>query len=76
VIKLNYRDGLDAGAVTDLAIEALFEAADEDSATGGPDPMRGIYPVVAHISADGYTRLEDDELADRTQALLERRRNQ
>lgn len=76
VVKLGYRDGMDAGAVTDLAIEALFEAADEDSATGGPDPVRGIYPVVAIITADGYTRLDDDELADRTQALLERRRAQ
>ena len=76
VVKLGYRDGLDAGAVTDLAIEALFEAADEDSATGGPDPVRGIYPVVALITADGYSRLDDDELADRTQALIERRRAQ
>ncbi|MDW3218403.1 MAG: proteasome subunit beta [Acidimicrobiales bacterium] len=76
VVKLGYRDGMDAGSVTDLALDALFEAADEDSATGGPDPIRGIYPVVAVITADGYTRLDDDELADRTQALLERRRAQ
>lgn len=74
VVKLGYRDGLDAAAVTDLALEALFEAADEDSATGGPDPVRGIYPVVALITADGYSRLDDAELADRTQALIERRR--
>jgi proteasome beta subunit len=74
VIKLGFREGLDAGAVADLALESLFEAADEDSATGGPDPIRGIYPVVALITADGYTRIDDDELANRTQALLERRR--
>ena len=73
VVKLGYRDGLDRDTVTDLAIEALFEAADEDSATGGPDPIRGIYPVVATITAAGYTRLDDDELATRTQALLDRR---
>jgi len=75
VMKLGYRDGLDAGEVTDLALASLFEAADEDSATGGPDPIRGIYPVVALITADGYTRLPDEELADRTQSLIERRRN-
>jgi proteasome beta subunit len=75
VMKLGFREGLDAGAVVDLAIEALFEAADEDSATGGPDPVRGIYPVIALITVDGYNRLDDDELADRTQALIERRRN-
>jgi proteasome beta subunit len=73
VLKLGFREALDAGAVTDLAVEALFEAADEDSATGGPDPVRGIYPVVALITRDGYRRVDDDELADRTQALLVRR---
>jgi proteasome beta subunit len=75
VMKLGFREGLDAAAVTDLALEALYEAADEDSATGGPDPIRGIYPVVALITADGYNRLGDDELADRTQSLIERHRN-
>jgi len=74
VVKLGYEADMDAGAVTDLAVLALFEAADEDSATGGPDPIRGIYPVVATISAGGYTRLPDDELADRTQAIIARRR--
>lgn len=75
VMKLGFREGLDAGAVTDLALQSLYEAADEDSATGGADTIRGIYPVVALITADGYTRLPDDELADRTQALNEQRRN-
>ena len=75
VLRMGYRDSLDAEAVTDLALESLFEAADQDSATGGPDPVRGIYPVVALITRDGYRRLDDDELADRTQALIERRRN-
>ncbi|NCG37394.1 MAG: proteasome subunit beta [Actinobacteria bacterium] len=76
VVKLGYAEQMDAGAVTDLAIHALFEAADEDSATGGPDLVRGIYPVIATISADGYNRLDDDELAERTQALIAgRRRN-
>ncbi|MAT21384.1 MAG: hypothetical protein CL419_09750 [Acidimicrobiaceae bacterium] len=59
--------------MTDLAIEALFEAADEDSATGGPDPIRGIYPIVATITAAGYTRISDDDLAARTQALIANR---
>ena len=35
---------------------------DADSATGGPDALRGIYPVVATITADGWSRLADDEL--------------
>ena len=49
------------------------EAADEASATGGPDPIRGSYPIVATITADGYTRISHDDLAARTQALIARR---
>ena len=65
---------MDRAAAVDVAVEALFEAADEDSATGGPDPIRGIYPVVAAITASGYERVEDADLAVRTQALIDRRR--
>jgi proteasome beta subunit len=54
-----------------LAITALFEAADEDSATGGPDMVRGIYPVIATITADGFQRVPDAEIAERFVGLLE-----
>ena len=40
----------------ELAVRALYQAADEDSATGGPDLVRGIYPTVATITADGLRR--------------------
>ena len=69
VIKLGFLDGLDRGQALDLALRALVTAADEDSATGGPDPVRGIWPVVATIAADGFTRVGDDELAERFAAL-------
>jgi proteasome beta subunit len=72
VIKLGYRADLDRDTTVELAINALFQAADEDSATGGPDLVRGIYPVVATISADGFARLEDGEVADRFRGLLDR----
>ncbi len=75
VVKLGYRPGMDADTVADLAIEAMFEAADEDSATGGPDPVRGIYPIMATITENGYTRLDDEDLARRTEALIARRRS-
>ena len=71
VIKLGFREGLARGEAVDLAISALFEAADEDSATGGPDAVRGIYPVIAVITADGFARLGDDEIAERFAGLLE-----
>ena len=59
-IKLGYREGLDRAAAIELAVQGLYEAADEDSATGGPDVVRGIYPTVATITADGFERVEDD----------------
>ena len=59
------------GAVS-LALEALMVAAEADSATGGPDPLRGIFPVVAVIASDGYRRIDDDELHVLTENLLER----
>ena len=44
-------------------VQALYDAADDDSATGGPDVTRRIFPVVAVITAAGYRRLPDDEVA-------------
>ena len=70
VVKLRRHDDLDADGVVDVAVEALFQAADEDSATGGPDPLRGIYPIVARITAAGFERLEESEVAERTDAFL------
>lgn len=65
VVKLGFRDGLDRSAVIDLVLRALYEAADEDSATGGPDLLRGIFPVVATITESGFERIGDEALRDR-----------
>ena len=72
VIKLRHHATLDLDGAVDVVVEALFQAADEDSATGGPDPVRGIYPIVASITADGFERLDDQRVSDRTAVLLER----
>jgi proteasome beta subunit len=69
-IKLGYRDRLPVDEAVELAVKALYQAADEDSATGGPDPLRGIYPVLAVVDENGYRRLSDDEVAERFAALL------
>ena len=53
---------------------ALYEAADADSGTGGPDIIRGIYPIVSTVTAEGYVQLESNEVADRFSAVIERRR--
>ncbi|MFP5252383.1 MAG: proteasome subunit beta [Actinomycetes bacterium] len=63
-LKKLYREDLDeAGCVTAL-VQALYDAADDDSATGGPDVTRRIFPVVAAITADGYRRLPDGDVAE------------
>jgi proteasome beta subunit len=78
VIKVGYRPGMSRDEALDLCMRALWEAADNDSATGGPDPLRGIYPVVATITAQGYERVSDDDLAQRFQAIaaLQEARNE
>ncbi len=65
VIQVGFRDDMSRADAVDLCVKALWVAADNDSATGGPDPLRGIYPVVATISANGFERVGDDELAER-----------
>ncbi|MGI9034293.1 MAG: proteasome subunit beta [Acidimicrobiales bacterium] len=72
-IKLGWRDGLDRAAAVELCIEALYEAADEDSATGGPDVVRGIYPTVATITGEGFERVAEPEVAEHFGALIARK---
>jgi len=73
-VKLGFREHLGRDEAIELSVAALYEAADEDTATGGPDPLRGIYPVVATVDADGYTRLADSEVAEHFASVLEARR--
>ncbi len=72
VVKLGYRADLPRIDAVDLVIAALFQAADEDSATGGPDLVRGIYPTVATITSDGFDKMPDEEVADRFRVLVDR----
>jgi proteasome beta subunit len=71
VIKVGFRPDLTRDAAIDLAAASLWEAADADSATGGPDALRGIYPVVASIDVDGWERVPDDDLATRYATIIE-----
>jgi proteasome beta subunit len=75
-IKLGWTEGLDRAAAIELAVQGLYEAADEDSATGGPDAVRGIYPTVATITADGFSDVEETEVAERFAALIQRKSDQ
>jgi proteasome beta subunit len=62
-LKKLYRDSLDAEGCVTVLLQALYDAADDDSATGGPDLTRRIFPVVGVITADGYRRMPQDEVA-------------
>jgi proteasome beta subunit len=62
-LKKLYREDLDEEGCVTALIQALYDAADDDSATGGPDMTRRIFPVVGVITEDGYRRLTDDDVA-------------
>jgi proteasome beta subunit len=62
-LKKLYREDLDERGCVTALVQALYDAADDDSATGGPDLTRRIFPVVGVITADGYRRLADAEVA-------------
>ena len=61
-LKKRYRDDVDEARAVRLSVDALYDAADDDSATGGPDLTRQIWPVVISVTADGLRRLAEDEV--------------
>jgi proteasome beta subunit len=75
-LKKLWRPGLDRAGVVRVVVEALYDAADDDSATGGPDITRGIYPVVMIAGADGAERVPDAELATVVREILAEREAQ
>lgn len=72
-VKLGWTEQMDRAAAIELAVQGLYEAADEDSATGGPDAVRGIYPTVATITDNGYEEVGEPEVAERFAAIIERK---
>ena len=72
-LKKLYTEGMSDRAVVLACMQALYDAADDDSATGGPDLARQIYPVVAMITADGFRRLSDAEAGEYARAVVEER---
>ena len=72
-LKKRYRDELDEAAAVRLCVDALYDAADDDSATGGPDLTRRIYPIVMSVSGDGLRRAPDDEVGAVVQTVVDER---
>ncbi len=72
VIKVGYRRDMTADDAVSLLAESLFQAADADSATGGADTLRGIYPIIATISEAGFERIDDEIVGERFVEVAER----
>ncbi|HEU5269028.1 MAG TPA: proteasome subunit beta [Jatrophihabitans sp.] len=72
-LKKLWRPGLSGTEAVEVVVEALYDAADDDSATGGPDLTRRIFPTVFTATADGTHRIPEATLDTMVRALLDRR---
>ncbi len=75
-LKKMYDPTMDADAAVRVAMEALYDAADDDSATGGLDSIRRIYPVVVTVTAaDGAVRMSDEQAGQVADLVVEARKS-
>jgi proteasome beta subunit len=72
-IKKLYSRVTDADSALRVAVEALYDAADDDSATGGPDLVRGIYPTAVVIEAEGAVEVAEQRIAGVAREVIESR---
>jgi proteasome beta subunit len=74
-LKKFFRDDFTPQEAARACVEALYDAADDDSATGGPDLSRRIYPIVVTCTIDGFVRLSDDAVGDIVRTVVDARMN-
>jgi proteasome beta subunit len=72
-LKKYYSDGMSASDAALACVQALYDAADDDSATGGPDLTRQIFPVIVTVSEDGFNALSESESADYARQVVDGR---
>ena len=75
-LKAGFRPSLNETKAIDLVVASLYDAADEDTATGGPDPLRGIYPIVAAVDVNGYRTVTEQDVAARFENVIAQRQAQ
>ena len=75
-LKKLYRDGMSSEDVVLACMQALYDAADDDSATGGPDLTRKIFPVIMVVTEDGYRRLSEPEVSTLVHQVVDARGSQ
>ena len=69
-LKTLWRPGMDAEQALAVAVEALYDAADDDSATGGPDLTRRIFPTVALVDAEGARFIDNAQVSAAVEAVV------
>jgi proteasome beta subunit len=69
-LKKRWRPGMDRAQAIRVAVEALLDASQEDVATGGPDPARGIYPTVVVVTASGAESAAEEEIRTAYEAVM------
>ncbi|MEU1269321.1 proteasome subunit beta [Streptomyces sp. NPDC005799] len=74
-LKKLFRPGMDRRESALAALQALYDAADDDSATGGPDISRRIFPIVSVITEEGFERLPEQETEQLSREMVEQRRS-
>ena len=72
-LKKLYADDMPVGEAVLAGVQALYDAADDDSATGGPDLPRRIFPVIATVTADGFRKLPEAESEQYAQQVVQER---
>ncbi len=70
-MKKIFKKEMDREDAIVVAIEALYDAAEADVATGGPDWVRGIFPIVKVITKEGVTTISDSVLKEKLTHLIE-----
>jgi proteasome beta subunit len=74
-LKKLWRPGLAEEQAVAVAVEALYDAADDDSATGGPDLGRQIWPTVAVVDRTGARFVAQPDLEAHVERLVAARRD-
>jgi proteasome beta subunit len=72
-LKKLYTDDMPVDDAVLACVQALYDAADDDSATGGPDLTRRLFPGIATITADGFSKLSEAESEEVTQQVVQSR---
>jgi proteasome beta subunit len=72
-LKKRWRPNLPRRDAVEAAVEALLDASEEDTATGGADPLRGIYPSVHVVTSAGVEEIPGDEVGEAYRAVVARR---